>query len=305
MITNITINTISELHRMLGLEKPHNPLITVINFEDVVPGEEIQGAGEMWVIINLYSISLKKNLSGKLKYGQGHYDFDEGVLGMMAPGQLIAGNGDKPELTEGWWLLFHADFIQPYPLTKTIKEYSYFSYAVNEALLLSAKEQEILEAIFENISNEYRSSIDSYSQNVMVSQLELLLNYVDRYYGRQFLTRQTNSKSLLLKFEDFVSEYFKSDVPEGKGLPSVQYFADLLNVSPHYLSDMLRKWTGRNAQQHIHESLIEKAKETLITTELSVSEIAYWFGFGHPQSFYKLFKAKTGMTPLSFRQKFN
>jgi AraC family transcriptional activator of pobA len=305
MIANITINTISELHRTLGLEKPHHPLITVINFDDVMPGEETLGRSEIRVIIKLYSISLKKNLHGKLKYGQGHYDFDEGVLGMMEPRQIIAGNPDKEEKTQGWWLLFHPDFIQPYPLTKTIKEYGYFSYAVNEALLLSAKEQEILEAIFESISKEYRTSIDSYSQAVMVAQLELLLNYVDRYYGRQFLTRQTNSKSLLLKFEDALNQYFTNGVPEKTGLPSVHYFADLLNVSPHYLSDMLRKWTDRSAQQHIHEKLIEKAKETLMTTELTVSEIAYRFGFGHPQSFYKFFKAKTGITPLNFRQKFN
>jgi len=302
---SIKINSVSELHNLLGLEKPHHPLITIINFENIVSIKKSDDNNKIRLINNLYSITLKKNLKGKIKYGQGSYDFDEGVLGMMSPGQVISGTRGGTEKYDGWWLLFHPDFIQSYALTKTIKSYGYFSYSVNEALLLSGKEQLILENIFANISEEYRTSIDDYSQDLMVSQLELLLNYINRYYGRQFLTRKTSSKSIIERFETAVAEYFVDENLNKNELPSVYFFSEQLNISPHYLTDLLKKWTGKSAQQHIHEILIEKAKEILVTTDSTASEIAYTFGFVHPQAFYKLFKAKTGMTPLSFRKRFN
>ncbi len=255
--------------------------------------------------LNFYGISLKKNLSGKLKYGQYYYDFDEGVLGMTAPQQVLSVRGEDNYEVSGWWLVFHSDFILNYPLGRAIKDYGFFSYAVNEALHLSDKEEKMLEGVFRNIELEYQTSIDSFSQDVMVSQLELLLNYCNRFYNRQFITRKTSSNDLLSKLEALLDESFNTDRIMEQGLPSIQYFASRLNVSPNYLSDMLKALTGHTTQQHIHNKIIEQAKVKLTTTNLSISEIAYQLGFEHPQSFNKLFKNKTTMTPFEFRASFN
>ena len=244
-------------------------------------------------------------MKNKFKYGQNYYDFDEGVLGLMSPGQIISTDNTGNEEATGWWLVFHPDFIRNYPLGKTIKDYGFFSYAVNEALHLSHKEEKMLERIMKNIQQEYHSSIDQFSQDVMVSQLELLLNYSNRFYNRQFLTRKSASSDLLVKLDNLLTDYFNSDKVQELGLPSVQYISDNLNVSANYLSDMLRNLTGQNSQQHIHNKLIDKAKETLTTTNFSISEISYQLGFEHPQSFSKLFKSKTNLSPLEFRQSFN
>jgi AraC family transcriptional regulator, transcriptional activator of pobA len=205
----------------------------------------------------------------------------------------------------GWWLVFHADFILNYTLGKKIKEYGFFSYAVNEALHLSDREEQMLEGIFKNIEQEYQTSIDQFSQDVMIAHLELLLNYCNRFYNRQFLTRKMASNDLLTKLDNILTDYFNNELVQKFGLPSVQYISEQLGVSANYLSDMLRTITGQNTQQHIHNKLIEKAKETLTTTNLSVSEIAYQLGFEHPQSFNKLFKSKTNQTPTEFRTSFN
>lgn len=296
----ITINSISELHRIAEIGKPLHPMVSLISFSDTVIPDALM---DTKAVFNLYSIFLKKNIKGKLQYGQSHYDFDEGVLGMNAPGQLMRVQ-DQYE-AQGWWLIFHPDFIQGYPLAKAIKSYGFFSYAVSEALHLSAKEETLIENIFHTIAQEYNTSIDIHSQDVIVSQLELLLIYTNRYYGRQFITRKTTNQSIIAKFEALLSDYFQADRAENSGLPNVQYFSDLLNVSSHYLSDMLRKHTGQNTQQHIHAKLIEEAKEKLSTTDLSVSEIAFQLGFEHSQSFSKMFKSKTNLSPSEFRQSFN
>jgi AraC-like DNA-binding protein len=191
------------------------------------------------------------------------------------------------------------------PLAKTIRQYGYFDYSVNEALHLSEKEEATVTNIMQNIEQEYRSNIDNFSKNVMVSQIELLLNYSNRFYNRQFITRQKASSDLLVKLENLLAEYFDQQNDSQSGLPTVKYVSDKLNVSPNYLSDLLRTLTGQNAQQHIHNKLIEKAKEALSTTSLSVSEIAYRLGFEHAQSFNKLFKNKTNISPLEFRNSFN
>lgn len=256
-------------------------------------------------LLHFYGVSLKKNVSGKLKYGQNYYDFDEGVLAMTAPKQILSVSSEDKYKVLGYWLVFHADFILNYPLGKVIKNYGFFSYAVNEALHLSEKEEKMLEGIFNNIEQEYQTSIDQFSQDVMVSHLELLLNYCNRFYNRQFLTRKKAGNDLLSKMEELLDDYFKKDKHIELGLPTVQYFAEKMNVSSNYLSDMLRTLTGQSTQQHIHNKLIEKAKETLVTTNLSVSEIAYQLGFEHPQSFSKLFKNKTKVTPKDFRSTFN
>jgi AraC-like DNA-binding protein len=254
---------------------------------------------------NFYGISLKKNIKGKLKYGQNYFDFDEGVLGMTSPQQVLSVSNKDDYEVSGWWLIFHTDFILNYPLGKTIKNYGFFSYHVNEALHLSDNEEKMLEGIFKNIEHEYQTSIDSFSQDVMISHIELLLNYCNRFYNRQFLTRKTTSNDLLSKMEALLDDYFNSDKILQQGLPTVQYFSERLNVSSNYLSDLLRTITGQTTQQHIHNKLIEQAKVILTTTNLSVSEIAYQLGFEHSQSFSKLFKSKTDLTPVEFRASFN
>ncbi|MES2650515.1 MAG: helix-turn-helix transcriptional regulator [Bacteroidota bacterium] len=295
-----TINSISELYKLSGLPKPKHPYIGLINFEDTTsPSQE-----PISLLMNFYSISLKRCVDNKLKYGQNYYDFDEGVLGFMEPGQLLSLEGDNQQ-PEGWWLVFHPDLIRTYPLGKSIKNYGFFSYAVNEAIHLSETEEAMLETVFKNIEKEYNHSIDPYSQDVMVSQIELLLNYSNRFYNRQFITRKTASSDILAKLEILLDEYFKGDKILHSGLPTVQFFAEQLHLSPNYLSDMLRAITGQSTQQHIHNKLIEKAKEALANTHLSVSEIAYQLGFEHPQSFSKLFKTKMNISPLEYRASFN
>lgn len=256
------------------------------------------------LVLNFYTISLKNCEGSKMKYGQNYYDFDEGMLAFMEPGQVISSENGGTRAT-GWWLVFHPDFIRNYPLGKTIKNYGFFSYAVNEALHLSEKEQATMEGIMKNIEEEYNHSIDLFSHDVMISHLELLLNYSNRFYNRQFITRKSASNDLLTKMESLLNDYFNIDKLVENGLPSVQYFANQLNVSSNYLSDMLRTLTGQSTQQHIHNKLIEKAKEALTLTNLSVSEIAYQLGFEHPQSFSKLFKSKTNVSPLEYRASFN
>lgn len=299
----LRFRTITEYHRMMELPKPEHPLISVINLESIkyVPPQET-----ISVVFDFYSIALKRTPNTKYKYGQQEYDFDEGVMFFMSPGQVFGVKIDKDAVLKrrGWSLLVHPDFLWNTSLAKTIKQYRYFSYSVNEALHLSEKEEVIINGIIENMEQEYRSNIDNYSQSVIVSQLELLLNYSNRFYNRQFITRKKASSDLLIKLEDLLNEYFDRQNELQGGLPTVKYIADKLNVSPNYLSDMLRTLTGENAQQHIHNKLIEKAKEALSTTSLSVGEIAYWLGFEHPQSFNKLFKNKTSVSPLEFRNSF-
>lgn len=298
----IEINSISELHRWMGLPKPLYPLISLIKMDEIVRSNH---QNDVQFILNFYGLSLKKNLRGKLKYGQNYYDFDEGVLGMTAPQQILSVTNEDNYEVSGWWLVFHNDFVLNYPLGKTIKDYGFFSYAINEALHLSDKEETMLEGLFKNIEQEYQTSIDQFSQGVMVSQLELLLKYCDRFYNRQFLTRKTAHSDLLSQMEILLNEYLSSDVIIERGLPSVQYFSERLNVSSNYLSDMLKTLTGQSTQQHIHNKIIEHAKLKLTNTNLTVSEIAYQLGFEHPQSFNKLFKNKTNLTPMEFRASFN
>lgn len=296
------INSISELHRLLALPKPEHPLISVIDLSEVTChfDENLKS-----VVYNFYSICIKKDFTGKMKYGQNYYDFDEGIMTFFSPGQVIATVTPDDMALNGWWLVIHPDFILNYQLARRIKEYGFFTYAVNEALHLSDKEETLVMAIMQNIGQEYRSVIDSYSQDVIVSHIELLLNYSNRFYNRQFITRKNASHDVLTKLEALLSDYFTGTTVQEMGLPTVQYISDTLHVSPNYLSDMLRHLTGQSTQHHIHSKVIEKAKEILTTTSLSVSEIAYQLGFEYPQSFNKLFKSKTQVSPLEFRQSFN
>ena len=295
-------NSISELHRVLQLPKPQHPLVSVINLAEITcfSEEELQS-----VVYNFYSICIKKGFEGKMKYGQNYYDFDEGIMTFFSPGQIVSAEIVACMKLNGWWLVIHPDFLRNYQIGKNIKDYGYFSYAVNEALHLSEKEEVMATSIVQNIAQEYQSVIDNYSQDVIISQIELLLNYCNRFYNRQFITRKNASNDLLIKLEDLLSNYFNSKKVQELGLPTVQYISQQLNISPNYLSDMLRSLTGQSTQQHIQDKLIERAKEILTTTSLSVSEIAYQLGFEYPQSFSKLFKNKTNASPLEFRHHFN
>ena len=297
------INSISEQRRLYSLPKPEHPLVSLINLGDVPPSpNKVTGT----FIFNFYSIAIKRGFQGeKLKYGQNYYDFDEGVMAFMAPGQMLTKEFADEVPQSGWILFFHPDFLRNYPLGKKIKEYGFFSYAVNEALHLSEKEEKMIETIMKNIEQEYRSNIDNFSQDVIISHIELLLNYSNRFYNRQFITRKNVNHDLLTKMEELLEDYFKGEKVHELGLPTVKYVSEQLNISPNYLSDMLRSLTGQSTQQHIHDKLIEKAKESLTGTSLSVGEIAYRLGFETPQSFSKLFKAKTELSPLQFRQSFN
>ena len=257
-----------------------------------------------WVTFNFYKIAFKNNLSGKMKYGQHYYDFDEGGMIFVSPNQLIRSDQENNDYS-GYSLLIHPDFIRNYTLAKNVKRFGFFSYSANEALHLSQKEKEIIISIFGNIERELNSTIDDFSQDVVVSQIETLLNYSNRFYKRQFITRKAANSDLLSQMEQLLSAFFDNEETLNKGLPTVEYLAEKLNVSPRYLSDMLRSLTGQNTQQHIHEKLIEKAKEYLTSTNLSVSEIAYQLGFEHSQSFNKLFKKKTNLTPIEFKESYN
>lgn len=296
------INSISEMHRLLGLPKPAHPLVSVINLSEVNChlDENLQS-----VKYNFYSICIKRDFKGKMKYGQNYYDFDEGIMTFFSPGQVISTIVEDDISINGWWLMVHPDFIRSYPLAKTIANYGYFSYAANEALHLSEKEETMITTIMKHIQQEYHATIDNYSQDVMMSHIELLLNYGNRFYNRQFITRKNANNDLLTNLETILADYFNGDKVQKLGLPTVHYLAEQLNISANYLSDMLRSLTGQNTQQHIHNKLIEKAKDVLSTTSLSVSEIAYQLGFEHPQSFSKLFKNKTNFSPLAFRHSFN
>ncbi len=300
------VKTISEYHRHLGLPKPEHPLISVINFDNV---EQSQHNHSVNIVFDFYCIALKRMKGIKYKYGQLHYDFeDEGVLYFMSPNQVLnieIIEQEVPEKPSGWILLIHPDFIWNTSLTKSIKQYDFFDYSVNEALFLSEKEEITLNGIIKNIQQEYHSNIDTFSKQILVTHIENLLSYCERFYNRQFITREKVNHQILGRLEKLLADYFGSDDLISKGLPTVQHLAEQLNVSPKYLSGLLRTLTGQNAQQHIHEKLIEKAKEKLSTTNLSVSEIAYQLGFEHSQSFSRLFKAKSGLGPLEFRASFN
>lgn len=298
-------HSITEYHRAAGLPKPAHPLISLVHMDDL---NRPLAEGKFSLIYDFYSISMKRVKNAKFKYGQQASDFDEGVLFFMSPGQVFGVEIEKGSVIhrpEGWMILIHPDFIWNTPLAKNIKHYEFFNYSVYEALYLSDKEETMLTTIAQNIEQEYHANIDWFSGSVIIAQLELLLTYSERFYQRQFITRKIASHEILTKLENLLTNYLNSGALAIKGLPSVTYIAENLNISPGYLSGLLKSLTGQNTQQHLHNKLIELAKERLSTTNLSVSEIAYELGFEHLQSFSKLFKTKTNLSPLEFRHSFN
>ncbi|MCQ9635662.1 helix-turn-helix transcriptional regulator [Chryseobacterium sp. WG23] len=295
------IKSISQLVRLLGLPAPLHPLIALVDYNNV--SIEVFPKGQK-VSLDFYKISFKPTFKGQIKYGQGYYDFEEGGLAFLKPKQIVFSPEDT-ESYEGIALYFHSDFIRNYPLGKTINQYGFFSYDVSEALFLSAKEKEIIANLFVSIVNELDNNIDNFSQDVLVSQIELLLNYSNRFYNRQFITRKAVNHDIITSLDKLLNTYFEGENSLKNGLPTVKYISSELKLSQRYLSDMLRSFTGLNTQQYIQSAIIEKAKEKLSTTNLSVSEIAYELGFEHSQSFSKLFKIKTNVSPLEFRHSFN
>jgi AraC family transcriptional activator of pobA len=296
------IRSISEWHQLFDLPKPQHPLLSVID-----AGLLRYEHSQVWkhFVQDFYCVSVKQGFNCKLKYGQQDYDFDEGVMIFTMPGQVLQILETDNTPVSGYILVFKADLIRNFPLGKIISNYGFFSYSLAEALHLSDSEQLIIFSLMQQIQVELKSNIDNFSQDIMVSHIELLLNYSNRFYNRQFITRKTDHNDMLAKIDLKLSEYFNDNKMSVSGIPTVHYIAAELNVSANYLSDMLRSLTGQTTQQYIHSKVIEKSKELLTNTSLSVSEIAYHLGFEYPQSFNKLFKKKTSVSPSAFRQSFN
>lgn len=296
------IRTISELHQLFALPKPDHPLVSVIDFALLSYKHS-----DIWKHFtnDFYCITIKKGINGKFKYGQRDYDFDEGMMTLTKPDQVFSVTQTNDNPVTGYMLVFKADLIRNYPLGKTIQNYGFFSYSIAEALHLSEKEDVIISGLLKQMQDELKNNIDHYSQDLIVSHLDLLLNYINRFYGRQFITRKNSNHDLLSTLEQTLLDYFENENGAVKGLPTVQYLSQELNISANYLSDLLRNITGLNTQQYIQNHIIEKTKQLLATSNLSVNEIAYSLGFEYAQSFSKLFKKKTNLTPLQFRQSFN
>lgn len=299
--TPYIIQSISEQHRCLGLPKPKHPMVSVFRFEQMNKMLELPE----WYSLAFYCISIKKNFTGKVKYGQRFYDYDEGVMAFMSPNQLLSHIQNESSTSEGICLCFHPDFLNGYPLASTIKKYGFFSYETNEALHLSEEEEIVIDNILKNIELEYQSNIDHFSQDVIIAQIELLLQYSNRFYNRQFITRKPANDEILIRLDNLLTAYFNDEAVLISGVPTVQFISEQLNISSNYLSDTLRSITGQTTQQHIHNKIIDRAKELLSNTNLSVSEISYQLGFEYPQSFNKLFKNKTNVSPLEFRNSFH
>lgn len=301
MADTIQFNTISEIHHTLGLGKPKHPLVTVVHGKDI---KSVGGFHDVKIVMNLYRVELKQGSCGIIRYGRNSYDYQNGSLIFTAPGQIIEfENVIDPETEdlEGWTLGFHPDLIRKSNLADKISKYSFFNYDVSEALHLSEDELKTIEELLDKIIKEYSQNLDRHSQSLIISNIELLLDYCTRFYDRQFYTRSNQNTDMVSKFERLIKNYFNEDLPSEFGKPTVSFCANELGLSSNYLSDMLKKETGKTAQEHIHLFLIDRAKNILLNSSYSVSEIAYQLGFEYPQHFSNLFKAKTGYSPRAFR----
>lgn len=296
----LRIKSISQLHQMIGYEKPKHPLITIIDYSKIKSNPEHY---DVKIVTDFYIISLKSPSPKSMQYGRKYYDFEEGTMMFIAPDQVFSVSEFSEQIKyKGWGIYFHPDLILNTSLAKRIKDFTFFSYAVSEALHLSEEERNTLSVIAENIQKEYSGNIDKYSHDVIITAIEQLLNYSKRYYSRQFITRQKLNSDLLSEFENLVIGYFRSIDTGNKGLPSVEYFAGKLNLSSSYLTDLLKKETGKTTKEYLQIQVIETAKTRLLNSQDTVNEVAYSLGFEYPQYFNRLFKSKVGMTPLEFRQ---
>lgn len=299
----VRLRSISEFHEALGLASPKHPLVSLIHDKDVFQNHQIdENLFDTRFTLDMYTIMFKDKISGSLGYGRSSYDYQEGTLVFSSPGQVLT-SPKKEDITrkEGWTLLFHPDLIAKSQIAKKIDAYSYFSYESNEALHLSLKEQQFVYDVVSKIEEEYSQNIDQHSQDLILSNLELLLNYCLRFYGRQFYTRTNINKDVIRDFETELKTYFGSGLVVDKGIPSTTYFGERLSLSTNYLSDLLKKETGKGIKEHIDGHIVNKAKNILLNSSRSVSEIAYELGYDYPQSFTRLFKKKTGLSPLEFR----
>ncbi|MBM95268.1 MAG: AraC family transcriptional regulator [Oceanospirillaceae bacterium] len=296
----IQVDTISDVHHILGLEKPAHPLVSMIPVDERITDFDY---GDASYVLGFYQISLKSGISGSMTYGRNNYDFQEGTMVFTRPAQAMSFKDTRRERgATGWTLLFHPDLIRKSELGKTIDKYSFFSYEIREALHVSETERASLTELVHKIEVELRQNMDRHTQKLIVANIELLLDYCVRYYDRQFYVRTNLNQDVVTRFEQLLQQYFNSEQPLENGLPTVKYCGEQLNMSPSYLSDLLKKESGRNAQQHIQDAIIERAKTRLLGTNESISQIGYGLGFEYPQHFSKLFKACTGMSPLAYRK---
>lgn len=295
------IDSISQLNKALGQGAPKHPLIGKVNFNEIKVSIDVSN---MKFVTGYYAVIFKQQAHCEFKYGRGNYDFEEGSMLFLKPGQVIEFDEivetDIPTF-EGWGLFFHPDLIRKSFLAEKMKEYTFFSYDSNEALHLSDEEKQIISDVVNGIEKEYNQNIDVYSRDVIISNLELLLSHSKRFYGRQFITRKSKNEDVISKFESFMNDYYGENLQDNLGIPSVQYFAEKLNLSAPYLTDLLKQETGKNTQEQIHLSIIDMAEMKLLNTNSSVSEIAYELGFEYPQYFSRIFKKKTGMSPAEYR----
>ena len=298
----LKIKSISQLHQMLGYDKPRHPLVTVIDYSKLKATKE---HFDIKIVTDFYIISLKNPAPKSLQYGRQYYDFEEGTMMFVSPNQVFSisefDEFDKTQY-EGWGLYFHPDLINGTSLQKKIQDFSFFSYSVSEALHLSEDEKQTLSTLVSAIEKEYQTNIDRYSKNLIVTAIEQLLNYSQRFYGRQFITRQKLNTDLVSEFEQLLKSYFQSNISADKGLPSVDYFSSLLNLSSGYLTDLLKRETGKTTKEMMQIEVLELAKNKLLNSNDTVNEIAYSLGFEYPQYFNRLFKSKLGVTPLEYRQ---
>ncbi|MDO4879818.1 MAG: helix-turn-helix domain-containing protein [Capnocytophaga sp.] len=294
------LEKISQLYQWLPKDHLQHPLVAVIDFskyQEPFPEHQVFTFG-------FYALLFKNHCTNKMKYGQQSCDFESGNLICIAPNQQVSSGEANVSLAEevsGWGLFFHPDLLKGTSLSRGMRDYTFFDYEINESLHLSQKEKNRLAEIVAQIAGELSENIDKHSQRLIVSNIELLLNYCTRYYDRQFITRRATHSDTLAKVEEVLDTYFADPKRSEKGLPSVKYLANEVCLSPNYLSDLLKKETGMNAQDHIHAHLIKEAQYLLSTTNKSVSELAFELGFEYPQYFSRLFKQKTGITPNAFR----
>lgn len=292
------IESISEMHRLLEIEQPVHPLISVIRHTKDM---NLNFGPNISINNHLYFISLKENIQGAFQYGRKSYDFQQGSLVFMRPTQITSNSSDiEPDLG-GWSIFFHPDLIRSYSLSESIQKYSFFDYDINEALHISEKEKNALTEIAEKIESEIKQNIDNHTQEIVVHNIESILKYSERYFDRQFITRKSFNSDVIIKFEKYLLDYFESDLLRTKGIPTVKECGEKLEMSGKYLSDLLKKETGKSVLEHIHFHIVENAKNQLLNSNNPISQIAYGLGFEYPQHFSKIFKSKVGISPKEFR----
>lgn len=292
------IKSISEMHRLLQVDKPVHPLISVVKHSEKM---NLNFGVDVRINNHLYFISLKEDIQGTFQYGRTSYDFQEGSLVFMRPGQITTSTGNRNPDIGGWSIFFHPDLIRPYALADTIQQRSFFDYDSNEALHISEKEKTSLNEIVRKIKSEIHQNMDSHTQDIIVHNLESLLRYSQRYFDRQFLSRESQNKDFVTEFEKYLHSYFDSDMPSHKGIPSVKQCGESLQMSGKYLSDLLKKETGKSITEHINLHIVETAKNRLLNSSDPIGQIAFSLGFEYPQHFSKMFKNNAGISPKAYR----